>query len=96
MSQASLEQRMTVLEEAMRELQEALRARKTADNWLDRVVGSMKDEPAFDEVLAHGRALRQADQPAGDPAPRSSYWIPITSVSCRSSPAPSTRRCLPA
>jgi hypothetical protein len=28
----------------------------------------MKDEPAFDEVLAHGRAIRQADRPAEDQA----------------------------
>jgi hypothetical protein len=33
---------------------------------LDRVIGSMKDEPAFDEVLAHGRAIRQADRPPDD------------------------------
>jgi hypothetical protein len=69
MSQASIEQRMTVLEQAVRELQEAMRARKPADDWLERVLGSMKDEPAFDEVLAHGRAIRQADRPAGDAAP---------------------------
>jgi hypothetical protein len=29
----------------------------------------MKDEPAFDEVLAYGRAIRQADRPADDKAP---------------------------
>jgi hypothetical protein len=60
---------MTVLEEAVRELQQALNARQPAPDWLDRVIGSMKDEPAFDEVLAHGRAIRQTDRPADDRSP---------------------------
>lgn len=63
MSQATLEQRMEVLEERVRELQEAMNARQPAADWLDRVIGSMKDEPAFDEVLAYGQAIRQADRP---------------------------------
>jgi hypothetical protein len=68
MPKACLEQRMTAVEEAVRELQEVIRARKPAADWLDRVMGSMKDEPAFDAVLAHGRAIRQADRPAEDRA----------------------------
>jgi len=69
MPEPTLEQRMTVLEDAVRELQEVMKVRKLAPDWLDRVIGSMKDEPAFDEVLAHGRAIRQADRPAEDPEP---------------------------
>jgi len=60
---------MTVLEQTVRELQEAMNARKPAPDWLDRVIGSMKDESAFEEVLAYGRAIRQADRPAEDQAP---------------------------
>ena len=66
MPEATLEQRVTVLEKAVRELQEAMNARQPAPDWLDRVIGSMKDEPAFDEVLVHGKAIRQADRPTGD------------------------------
>ncbi len=69
MPETTLEQRMTVLEQTVRELQAALHARQPAPDWLDRVIGSMKDEPAFDEVLALGRAIRQADQPAEVPMP---------------------------
>lgn len=69
MPQATLEQRMTALEETVRELQEAMHARQPTSDWLERVIGSMKDEPAFDEALAYGRAIRQADRPAEDPAP---------------------------
>jgi hypothetical protein len=69
MADAPLEQRVLDLEKAVRELQEALKSRKPASDWLDRVIGSMKDEPAFDEVLAYGRAIRQADRPAEDHGP---------------------------
>jgi hypothetical protein len=69
MPEATLDQRMTAVEEAVRELQELVKARKPALDWLDRVIGSMKDEPAFDDVLAYGRAIRQADWPAEDQAP---------------------------
>ena len=69
MPNATLEQRMTAMEEAVRELREAMNSRTPAPNWLDRVIGSMKDEAAFDEVLAHGRAIRQTDRPAEDEAP---------------------------
>jgi hypothetical protein len=69
MPEATLDQRVTVLEEAVRELQEAMHVRKPAADWLERVIGSMKEEPAFDEVLAHGRAIREADRPAEDQSP---------------------------
>jgi hypothetical protein len=63
MPKATLEERVTVLEEAVRKLQEGMNSRQPAPDWLDRVIGSMKDELAFDEVLAHGRAIRQEDRP---------------------------------
>lgn len=69
MSTATLERRVVVLEEAVRELQDAIKVRKSAADWLERVIGSMKDEPAFDEVLAYGRAIRQADQPLTENSP---------------------------
>jgi hypothetical protein len=62
MPERTLEQRVTAVEAAIRELQESMRARKPADDWLDRVIGSMKDEPAFDEVLAYGRMIREGDK----------------------------------
>lgn len=69
MAEATLEQRLTALERAVRELQEAMVARHPAPEWLDHVTGSMKDLPAFEEVLAYGRAIREADRPVDDPVP---------------------------
>ena len=69
MADATLEQRVNDLEKAVRELQEALQDRKPVADWLERVIGSMKDEPAFNEVLGYGRAIRHADRPAEDHGP---------------------------
>jgi hypothetical protein len=69
MAKATLDQRMTAMEEAVRELQKLMKARRTAPDWLERVIGSMKDESAFNDVLAYGRAIRQADVPADDQLP---------------------------
>ncbi|MSU76491.1 MAG: transferase hexapeptide repeat containing protein [Gemmataceae bacterium] len=63
MPETTLEQRMTVIEETVRELQDAVNSRTPKVDWLDRVIGSMKDEPAFDKMLAYGRAAREADRP---------------------------------
>ena len=69
MPEATLDERMTAIEKAVRDLQEQMKTRKTSSDWLDRVIGSMKDEPAFDDVLAFGRAIRHADRPASDESP---------------------------
>jgi hypothetical protein len=65
----TVEERLAELEAAVRELQRRLDSQAPAPDWLDRVIGSFKDEPAFQEVLEYGRALRQADRPPEDAAP---------------------------
>jgi hypothetical protein len=62
-TETSLEQRLTVVEQAVSELQQRLAHLPTTTNWLTRMTGSFKDEPAFEEVLALGRAIRAADRP---------------------------------
>src|SRR5579871_2729811 len=56
MNQVKVEERLTALEQAVRALKESMNTRATAPDWLDRVIGSVKDEPAFDEVLVYGQA----------------------------------------
>jgi three-Cys-motif partner protein len=51
------------------ELQNPIKAREPSTDWLEKVIGSMKDEPAFDEVLAYGRAVRQGDRPTKNQSP---------------------------
>lgn len=58
----SLEERLAAVEAAITELRSQL-SNSQSTNWLQQITGSFKDEPAFDEVLAYGRAIRQADRP---------------------------------
>jgi hypothetical protein len=69
MPDASPGKRPTLPKEAVRARQATTNARKPVSNGLDRAIGSMKDEPAFDEVLTDGRALGQADLQAEKQAP---------------------------
>jgi hypothetical protein len=65
-TEPTVEQRLTALERAVADLQRQLAAQSPGGNWLERVIGSLKDEPAFDEVLEYGRAFRAADLPPED------------------------------
>lgn len=60
---ATIEQRLEAVEAALAALQRKLAAPSPSPNWLEQVTGSFKDEPAFVEVLEHGRAIRAADRP---------------------------------
>lgn len=57
----SLEKRLAAVEAAIAELQrQAITPQAT--NWLQQITGSFGDEPAFEKVLAYGRAIRQGDE----------------------------------
>jgi hypothetical protein len=56
----SLEERIAAVEAAITQLQKQV-ANPQPTNWLQQITGSFKDEPAFEEVLALGRAIRQGD-----------------------------------
>jgi hypothetical protein len=55
----SIEQRLSKVEAAIRELQEQKAA--SEPNWLKEITGSFADDPIFDQVMAYGREIRQAD-----------------------------------
>ena len=58
----SLEERLAAVEEAITQLQKQVTSQEPT-NWLQEITGSFKDEPAFEELLAYGRAIRQSDKP---------------------------------
>ncbi len=62
---AILEQRLTVVEAAVAEIQHKLasQSQPPTSDWVERFNGAFKDEPAFAEVVAYGRAMREADRP---------------------------------
>jgi hypothetical protein len=62
----SIEERLTALEEAVADIRKQLadyRSNNPSSNWLEKMTGSFKDDPAFEEALAYGREIRQADYP---------------------------------
>jgi len=56
-SETPIEERLAALEVAVQELRQQVASPPGAD-WLDRLIGSQRDEPAFDEVIALGREFR--------------------------------------
>jgi len=62
MSETSIEQRLAAVETAVHDLQRRLEHLSLSPNWLSQVIGSLKDEPDFEEVIAYGKAIREADQ----------------------------------
>jgi len=61
-----IEQRLTAVEAAIADIQHRLAGSPPASDWVERFRGAFKDEPAFAEVVAHGRAIREADRPRED------------------------------
>jgi hypothetical protein len=75
-SKIKVEYRLAVLEEEVTDLKQEIVDlkqeivdlkqknidRSTANNWMDRLVGSISDEAAFLEALDYGRSVRQADK----------------------------------
>jgi hypothetical protein len=53
----------------VRALHEVVKARKPAPDWSERMISSMKDEPAFEDMFALGRSIHHADGPTEDQAP---------------------------
>ena len=60
MTQTELEARLLAVETALQEMQRRLATLQPTPNWLDAIIGSFKDEPAFEEVIALGRAFRES------------------------------------
>ena len=60
----SVEERLAAAEAAIVQLQQRL---ESPANWLDRLAGSVGDDPAFDEVLAYGREYRAGGDPVARP-----------------------------
>ena len=67
MTKTQLEERLLAVETALKEIQRRLAILPPAPNWLDEIIGSFKDEPAFEEVIAFGRAFREAQPYPDDP-----------------------------
>jgi hypothetical protein len=66
---ATVEERLTTLENAVTAIERCLAARPVEPNWLDRFIGSVRDKEAFEEALEYGRQFRYSDRPKDDDEP---------------------------
>jgi hypothetical protein len=58
---ATIEERLAAVEAAIAELRDRRLIQPPAPDWLEQVVGSFQHEPAFEQVLAYGRAIRKGE-----------------------------------
>ncbi|MEH2273764.1 MAG: transferase hexapeptide repeat containing protein [Nostoc sp.] len=61
LDEANFEQRLATLEQTVADIKHRVIDAPTSNNWLEKVIGSISDEPAFLEALEYGRSLRHAD-----------------------------------
>ena len=61
MNATNLEQRIAALEREMREVKSVLKTvNATQAPWWERLAGTFKDDPLFDEIVEAGRAYRRS------------------------------------
>lgn len=60
--QTSVEQRLAALEAEVAGLRQRVEQLPSRGNWLEGVVGSMEQQPAFEEAMRLARELRAADR----------------------------------
>lgn len=56
---STVEERLNVLEEQVSLLSQQVSKAGRNGNWLDRVAGSFRDDPEFDEILRLGKLFRE-------------------------------------
>ena len=61
-TEPTIEQRLAAAEAAIMEIRRRLPPASKL-GWLEDLIGSQADEPAFDEVIALGRAFRMTEPP---------------------------------
>jgi len=62
-SESAVEQRLATLEAEVAELKRQMAVAPGPGNWLDRIVGSMEGNPAFEEAMRLAHEWRQNDRP---------------------------------
>ncbi len=64
MSTANLEKRVEALEREVRSLKRLVKKSKSDQKpWWERLAGTFKDDPVFDEIVEAGRKYRKSRRP---------------------------------
>lgn len=56
----ALKQRVTLIERELTELKRRLPTGKDGKSWLDKIIGTFKDDPDFEEIVRLGREFRKS------------------------------------
>ncbi|MGE0827294.1 MAG: hypothetical protein AB7G75_33295 [Candidatus Binatia bacterium] len=58
----TVEERLTALEKGLAELKQQVSVQKDHPSWIEKIAGTFKDDPDFDEIVKLGRKFRKAAQ----------------------------------
>jgi len=62
LEQPTVEERLTALEKELQELKQHVILQKDQRSWIEKIAGTFKDDPDFDEIARLGREFRKAAQ----------------------------------
>lgn len=66
LDETTLEQRLAILEHTVADLKRQIDSVPASGSCLERITGSISDEPAFLEALEYGKSLRYVDKPTDE------------------------------
>jgi hypothetical protein len=68
-AKTTIEVHLAAVEAAIKEFRDRRVLQPPGPDWLEQVVGSFQNEPAFEEVLAYGRAIWKGELAVEDVDP---------------------------
>ena len=66
LDETTIEQRLATLEHTVADLKRRSDGVSADSNWLEKVIGSISDEPTFLQALEYGKLLRYTDRYTGE------------------------------
>lgn len=60
--QVTIQQRLTAVEKDLAELKQRVAQQEKTKCWIERIAGTFKDVPEFDEIVRLGREFRESVQ----------------------------------
>ncbi len=60
LEQLTVEERLSALEKELRELKHQVTVQPSPQSWIEKIAGTFKDDPDFEEIVRRGREFRKA------------------------------------
>ena len=60
--QLTIDERLTAVEKELADLKKRVAHQEKDGSWIERIAGTFKDEPEFDEIVRLGREFRRSVQ----------------------------------